>query len=1126
MIDYLFRFFPYSRRGAATFLRDEDTPVWRPSADVPLSVTRRGAGGEIISVDNFQHDFHILGPGDAMGIDRGEVVRMSPPPGSHVSSANYLTHIEFAHPDLPWLFTPLKSQDRLPPWIALIVIEQGGNAPKVRPGSPNPTITVSPADLPDPTDSWAWAHVHVTAGRDDDIADVLQAGRAPCKVSRLICPRRLDPHTDYVACVVPTYEPGRISGLGKQVEWKPEDHAGWAWTSASPDPVTLPVFHHWHFRTGPAGDFETLAQRLSGFDPRGTPIGQRTALVGTKVSRLPEDTQFPPRVIEIKTAIAQEALPGPFSPIARVGAEGRAELQKSLKKLINLTKAKDKDRDEADGKMRHVVGPPIYGKWHAQKTEITYDPDAALPEPAGWLEEINLDPEMRAAAALGTRVVQMDQEVLIADAWRQLQAVAEANRLARWSQVYMTASIKLHEKRLAMRSPTSLLLLARPSLGRLRTDEVTIANTLAATALPQIAISANFARSSRYATNALKRSGLPDLPASAAVMTSIVPKMLSGMALFKQRFRPASYLAPAGFKALFIDAGLRDEVAQYLEGRSFDDIADQATDLPSIIKTIRDNIRVAPEQRVRVRPDAVEGGHAGLGRNQVIIHQITHPGVLVAEGVANAAIQRTVTVTADQFAVLKTRTRARGFRARNRIHVFNEDNGLNEAMAIDRAAIPTLLQQNPDIRHVFEQEQLVVSDLADRRFDVFTRLAPGEGEASQAFREYARVKSALDLKLNPASDFSASPILAELGDEGAAILKTLPPVLTLTEQRAAFPPLQQVDPDIVKAQVIEILEPVRQYEKMLNWAIPIEGGRQIGLPRRRSPVHQIMFAPQFPQPMYDRLKRLDSNWVLGHGELLPNNSLSIFVTNARFVEAFLIGANYEMMRELQWRRYPTDLMGTCFAHFWSAGTADIVPIHLWSKPLGQNSPPGDVNPGNDTVVVIRGDLLRVYPNTDIAAVRGRIEGKQLKATESLRPSYMQPLGTDITVVGFNKSREELGADGETCWYIALTQPTDEPKFGLDETEIKDNEVPPPPTAPEKMSWQNMKPQIVGNHLVAHVPIAGQPAEGWVVDPGQHREPANSAAMAKWGEDSDAGQIASLLYQRPFQVLLKARDYIV
>ncbi len=35
-------------------------------------------------------------------------------------------------------------------------------------------------------------------------------------------------------------------------------------------------------------------------------------------------------------------------------------------------------------------------------------------------------------------------------------------------------------------------------------------------------------------------------------------------------------------------------------------------------------------------------------------------------------------------------------------------------------------------------------------------------------------------------------------------------------------------------------------------------------------------------------------------------------TNNRFIEAYLVGLNHEMGRELLWREYPTDQRGTYF----------------------------------------------------------------------------------------------------------------------------------------------------------------------------------------------------------------------
>jgi hypothetical protein len=150
-----------------------------------------------------------------------------------------------------------------------------------------------------------------------------------------------------------------------------------------------------------------------------------------------------------------------------------------------------------------------------------------------------------------------------------------------------------------------------------------------------------------------------------------------------------------------------------------------------------------------------------------------------------------------------------------------------------------------------------------------------------------------------------------------------------------------------------------------------------------------------------------------------------------------------MARELHWRRYPTDFMGTCFARFWSAeGQEDVAPLHLWGDRLGRNAAPGDHKPGEDVVLVVRGDLLRAYPGTDIAAVHGRIEENEFHPTPladapDLRPArrmFADRLPPDITFVGLAISKKELKADDVAGgrWYLALTQTVEEPRFGLDD----------------------------------------------------------------------------------------------
>jgi hypothetical protein len=85
-------------------------------------------------------------------------------------------------------------------------------------------------------------------------------------LSRLLSPRRLDPSTSYVACVVPTFDVGRKAGLGEAISEDDERTLRPAWDSGVGDGrterVRLPVYYSWEFSTRTEGDFEALARRL------------------------------------------------------------------------------------------------------------------------------------------------------------------------------------------------------------------------------------------------------------------------------------------------------------------------------------------------------------------------------------------------------------------------------------------------------------------------------------------------------------------------------------------------------------------------------------------------------------------------------------------------------------------------------------------------------------------------------------------------------------------------------------------------------------------------------------------------------------------------------------------------
>ena len=98
--------------------------------------------------------------------------------------------------------------------------KQDGRDAQQRGDAPLPTLRIgAPAqpalELPDLSESWAWAHAQASAA-DSSAGQVDTAlnGAPRLSLSRLICPRMLAAETDYIACVVPTFELGRKAGLG------------------------------------------------------------------------------------------------------------------------------------------------------------------------------------------------------------------------------------------------------------------------------------------------------------------------------------------------------------------------------------------------------------------------------------------------------------------------------------------------------------------------------------------------------------------------------------------------------------------------------------------------------------------------------------------------------------------------------------------------------------------------------------------------------------------------------------------------------------------------------------------------------------------------------------------------
>jgi hypothetical protein len=476
-----YSFLPWVRQGIGAEIKQEDTLGISGASSVPerpgvkVLLTVEGAP-EVV-----EKSVSLYGPGDVIGIDRRAVVRVEPPNWVTDFEPNYVASIDFYDEDLPWRFTPTKATDdssRLRPWICLIVLAEGEftdlpfSPDPADPNRPLPAIQlVGDPPLPPPAQTWAWAHVHV----NDDLAapdsghpgetpiDKLRrklAGNPDLAFSRLICPRRLQPKTAYHAFVIPTFEVGRLAGLGEPT--MSVDGLKPAWGESDIDQTKFPVYYRWYFRTGDMGDFEYQVKLLQ---PR-----ELDRTVGTRLI----DCQEPAPTLGIRGVSGAEPLLGALGlegaltagncpssvwpPDPGTDPNEPAPLQVDL--AVHLNQSYELQQTTGAGP---AVTAPIYGCWHAGARSVGNDVARPWSEhwKERWLDELNLDPRWRVAAGLGAQIVQQNQEKYMEAAWRQVGQIKAINRQLKHAQLAREVSGVYYKRDLEKLEPDVQLWITR-----------------------------------------------------------------------------------------------------------------------------------------------------------------------------------------------------------------------------------------------------------------------------------------------------------------------------------------------------------------------------------------------------------------------------------------------------------------------------------------------------------------------------------------------------------------------------------------------------------------------------------------------------------------------------------------
>ena len=170
-----------------------------------------------------------------------------------------------------------------------------------------------------------------------------------------------------------------------------------------------------------------------------------------------------------------------------------------------------------------------------------------------------------------------------------------------------------------------------------------------------------------------------------------------------------------------------------------------------------------------------------------------------------------------------------------------------------------------------------------------------------------------------------------------------------------------------------------------------------------------MAYPELAVPAYRLLARYDRTRLLPGVDAIPPDSVTLLETNPRFVAAFLAGLNHELNRELLWRRYPTDQRGTPVRRFWDRlggpTATDVPPMHQWAADRSLVDVAGGAA---NLVLLIRGELLRRYPNTVVLAIPASGPGTpSTDETMIKRAIFAGVLDPDVAFFGFDLVDDDL-----------------------------------------------------------------------------------------------------------------------
>jgi hypothetical protein len=1061
-------FLSHVRRGAAADLTNVD-PLSGPlpsRGPLAVTVTVRSSGSGDTRIDDATTNVAVRGPGDVVGVDPRHVIRTEPRAGTLNYEPNYFAGIEFDHPEFPWLFTPASASGDRLRPWLALLALAEGEFTVVA-GRPHPLRAIEVSPTLLPRLADSWAWAHAQ----------VTGGLGGASVEHL-----------------QATEPGRVlSRLLCLRRLKPMTRYTAFLVPAFDLGVKAGLGED--VPSGPgvqaqpawAGGVAGAAVRLPvyySFDFQTSARGDFESLVRALAPRvLPKEVGI--RLMDVDRP--GWGMPSAGPPLGLGGAlrsvlttetpwtgTDRAAFEGALAPELNRTTPLDDPAHDP------VVVPPLYGRWHAARTTL----ELTL---AGWFDGLNRDPRPRSMAGFGTRVVLDQLPQLMHSAWRQVDGIARANQLLRQARLAKAASVRILEKHFLGADAATVLSLTAPLHARVLASPRTVRAELRPTALPVAALSATFRK-----VTSMRGAVRGRQDRARAKTGTLLARLATG------RLRPLPLYRPPGHM-LGLGQSASDKPAP-LALEAF------AQRLPAWLRRLLLRLGVLGILFVPV----------------VVAVAVTLVGLLSGQWVAGLVLGVVVGLALAVVLELLRRTLAAGVSGEPAPGEpppdHPADGSAADAIGGGLAEVdlrPSAFRDapvRPDFRVVDAGQPQPAGN-----WPIAGRPAAGAADSSDA----AAFRAAGEKLAGYLEAVHARP--AELSRPHAPI------------DRLASTLLERIDPALTIPARLE-----RQIRFTPGLATVVWDPEALD---------EIMAAPEFPQPMYEPLRDISQELLLPGLELIPQNTLGLLNENHAFIEAYLVGLNHEMARELLWNDYPTDQRGSYFRQFWDVSCyvpgpgdpikpdqlreklKDVPPVHRWPAldPLGQHRNRPHTS-GDNLVLLVRGELLRRYPNTVVYACEAiwnpTTEKHDIPDPEHHKnPEFRGTLDPDITFFGFDlTAAEALGDPRDRTkpqgWFFVFQEQPSEPRFGLEPE-------PDPfaqPTVHEwnDLSWANFANSASGLAALEYAPAMG-PLYGTIA-PATNPDGENPGDVDNaWARD--AAQTAFITMRRPVRIAVHAETML-